>query len=221
MEYTPFYLTFKLAICTTTLLFIVVLPLAYILAHSKWKIKYLFESAFMLPIILPPTVLGYYFISMLGPRTKIGAFFHDTLGFDLAFTFQGILIGSMIYCLPFMLNPLITGFRSVPRNLIESAQLMGKSKLNILWKVQLPQIKSFIWSALLLTFAHTIGEFGVVLMIGGNLPETKVASVAIYDEMNQFNFENANLYALILLGFSFVFIILLTLVMRKNKSTIA
>jgi len=221
MEYTPFYLTFKLAICTTTLLFIVAVPLAYILAHSKWKIKYLFESAFMLPIILPPTVLGYYFISMLGPRTEIGSFFHDTLGFDLAFTFQGILIGSMIYCLPFMLNPLITGFRSVPRNLIESAQLMGKSKLNILWKVQLPQIKSFIWSALLLTFAHTIGEFGVVLMIGGNLPETKVASVAIYDEMNQFNFENANLYALILLGFSFVFIVLLTLVMRKNKSAIA
>jgi molybdate transport system permease protein len=221
MEYAPFYLTFKLAISTTVLLFILMVPLAYILAYSKWKIKYLFESAFMLPIILPPTVLGYYYLSMLGPSSGIGAFFHNTLGFDLAFTFQGVLIGSMIYCLPFMLNPLISGFRSVPRNLIESAQLMGKSRLNILWNVQLPQIKNFIWNALLLTFAHTIGEFGVVLMIGGNLPDTKVASIAIYDEMNQLNFENANTYALILLGFSFLFIMLLTLVMRKNKSTFA
>ncbi|MBL4705768.1 MAG: molybdate ABC transporter permease subunit [Flavobacteriales bacterium] len=221
MEFTPFYLTFKLAIWTTVLLFIVVVPLAYLLAYSKWKIKIVFESVFMLPIILPPTVLGYYYLTFMGPSSNVGSFFQDTLGLDLTFTFNGILIGSMIYCLPFMLNPLVAGFRSVPKQFIDSAKIMGKSRLSILWNVQLPQIKNFIWNALLLTFAHTIGEFGVVLMIGGNLPETKVASIAIYDEMNQLNFDNANTYAVILLGISFAIILLLTIVMRKNRSTFA
>lgn len=221
MDYTPFLVTFKLAVFTTLILFIIAIPISYFLAFSKWRGKIVVESILMLPIILPPTVLGFYFLSYLGPESTVGAFFENTFGISFAFSFEGILLGSVIYCTPFMLSPMINGFRTIPRNIVESTYLLKKSRWNALWHVLLPNMKRSIWSAVLLTFAHTIGEFGLVLMIGGKMQETNVASVAIYDEMNALNYDVANNYAIVLLCISFVLIVTLNLITRNNRSTIA
>ncbi len=222
MDYTPFLVTFKLACLTTLILFVIGIPIAYFIAFSKWRGKAILESIMMLPIVLPPTVLGFYFIFFLGPNSGVGKFFDELFGHSLAFSFQGILLGSIIYCLPFMLTPIINGFRSIPKNIIESTKLLNKSRINALWYVFIPFIKRSILSGVLLTFAHTIGEFGLVLMIGGKFPETNVASVAIYDEMTAMNFDVVHSYALILLIISFVLIFLLNLLTRKtSRSDIA
>lgn len=221
MDYSPFLVTFKLAILTTSLLLLVAIPISYFLAFSKWKGKIILESLLMMPMILPPTVLGFYYISFLGPESAVGSFFEKTFGISFAFSFEGILLGSMIYCMPFMINPIINGFRSIPKNIIESTYLLKKSRMNALWYVLLPNIKRSIWSAILLTFAHTIGEFGIVLMIGGKVQGTNVASIAIYDQMNNLNYDVANTYALILLLISFVMILVLKVLTRKNQSELA
>jgi len=221
MDYTPFFVTFKLAFFTTLILLIIGIPISYFLAFSRWKGKVILESIFMLPIILPPTVLGFYYLSYLGPESNVGTFFEDNFGISFAFSFEGILLGSIIYCLPFMLNPLVSGFRSLPNNLVESTYLLNKSRINAMWHVLLPNIKKSLMSAILLTFAHTIGEFGLVLMIGGKMEDTNVASVAIYDEMNALNYDTANSYALILLVVSFILIIILNILTRNNKSNLA
>ena len=221
MDYTPFLITFKLALSTTVILFLVSIPLSYFLAFSKWKGKILFESLLMLPIILPPTVLGFYFLTYIGPGSSVGAFFEDYLGISFAFSFEGILFGSIIYCTPFMLSPMINGFRSIPGNIVESTYLLGKSRFNAMWYVFLPNMKRSIWSAVLLTFAHTIGEFGLILMIGGKMDETNVASVAIFDEMNALNYDVAHHYSLLLLLISFVLIVVLHILTRNSRSTLA
>lgn len=221
MDYTPFYVTFKLACLTTAILFVVGIPLAYFLAFSKWRGKILLESLLMIPIILPPTVLGFYFLIFLGPNSSVGQFIESVFGVSLAFTFEGILVGSIIFCTPFMLTPIINGFKSIPKNLIESTRLLKKSRINALWYVFLPYIRKNILNGVLLTFAHTIGEFGVVLMIGGKMEETNVASVAIYDQMNAMNYDTVHVYAGILLAISFVLIVCLNLITRKTRSEIA
>ncbi|MFT5818812.1 MAG: molybdate transport system permease protein [Crocinitomix sp.] len=216
MDYTPFLVTFKLACFTTLILFVIGIPIAYFIAFSKWKGKAILESIMMLPIVLPPTVLGFYFIFFLGPKSVVGELFENTFDFSLAFSFQGILLGSVIYCLPFMLTPIINGFRSIPKNLIESTKLLHKSRINALWFVFIPLIKRSVISGVLLTFAHTIGEFGLILMIGGKFGETNVASVAIYDEMNAMNYDVVHHYALILLIISFILIFSLNLLTRNT-----
>lgn len=221
MNWEPFYITFKLAILTTLILFVVALPIGYFLAFSRMKGKILLESLVMMPIILPPTVIGFYFLSFLGPDSSVGRFFQDTFGVSFAFSFEGILLGSVIYCLPFMVTPIANGFRNLPETLVESTFILKKSRLNALWHVYLPCIRGALWSGVLLTFAHTIGEFGMVLMIGGKMKETQVASIAIYDEMNNLNYEAANQYALVMLAFSFVTVVALTVLSRKNRSNIA
>ena len=221
MDYTPFLITLKLAFSTALFLLIIAVPISYFLAFSKWKGKIIVESLLMLPIILPPTVLGFYFLTFLGPESSVGQFFNDVFGISFAFSFEGILLGSIIYCTPFMITPITNGFRGIPKNTVESTYLFKKSRLNALWYVFLPSIKRSIWSGILLTFAHTIGEFGIVLMIGGKMQETRVASVAIYDEMNNLNYNAANQYALILLSISFVLILLLTFLTQKNRSDVA
>jgi len=221
VDYTPFFITFKLAVLTTLILFVIAIPISYFLAFSKWKGKIILESILMMPIILPPTVLGFYYLNFLGPKTAIGSFFEENLGISFAFSFEGILFGSIIFCTPFMMSPMTSGFRNIPRNLIESTHLLKKSRINALWYVLLPNIKRSILSAILLTFAHTIGEFGVVLMIGGKMKETNVASVAIYDEMNALNYDVAHQYAILLLLISFVLIVSLNFLTRKNRSNIA
>lgn len=221
MDYTPFYITFKLAVLTTLILLVIAIPISYFLAFSKKKGKIIIESILILPIILPPTVLGFYFLSFLGPNSQIGAFIEKTFGITFIFSFNGILLGSIIYCIPFMLSPITNGFRSIPKNIIESTYLLQKSRLNALYYVFIPCIKKSIWSGLLLTFAHVIGEFGIILMIGGKMNNTKAASVAIYDEMNKMNYELANKYAVILLIVSFILIVILNFLTRKNPSDIA
>ena len=222
MDYSPFLVTFKLACFTTAILFVIGIPIAYFIAFSKWKGKVFLESVIMLPIVLPPTVLGFYFLIFLGPNSAVGGFIQEVFGFSLAFTFQGILLGSIIFCTPFMLTPIINGFRSIPPNLIESTKLLNKSRINALWYVFIPLIRKGILNGVLLTFAHTIGEFGLVLMIGGKMKETNVASVAIYDQMNAMNYDTVHVYAIILLIVSFILIFSLNLLTRKtNRSGIA
>jgi molybdate transport system permease protein len=222
MDYTPFLVTFKLASFTALILFVIGIPIAYFIAFSKWKGKIILESILMLPIVLPPTVIGFYFLFFLGRQSGLGRFFEDTFGFSLVFSFQGILLGTVVYCLPFMITPIINGFRSIPKNIIESTKLLNKSKTNALWYVYIPFIKRNVLSGILLTIAHTIGEFGLILMIGGQFSETKVASIAIYDEVNAMNYELVHQYALILLIISFILIFTLNLLTRKTfRSDIA
>jgi len=190
------YITFKLAFITTVLLLFIGLPIAVLLAFKNFKFKTFFEAIITLPLVLPPTVLGFYFLVLLG---KI----------NLAFTFEGLVMASIVYSLPFMVQPIHSALISFPKDLIEASYTLGKSKVETFLKVIVPNIKSSIITAVVLTFAHTVGEFGVVLMVGGSIPgETKVASIAIYEEVEALNYNLANKYALVLIIISFITIFL-------------
>jgi molybdate transport system permease protein len=197
-------LTLKLALYTMMILFLIGVPLAYFLNYSKFKLKPVIEAVVSLPLVLPPTVLGYYLLVAFSSESVIGNFLVNYLGIRLNFSFEGILIGSVIYSLPFMVHPVQAGFQNLPASLKEASYTLGKSSFTTFTRVLLPNIKSSLLSGAVLTFAHTLGEFGVILMIGGNIAgETRVASIAIYDEVESLNFETANAYALILLFISF------------------
>ncbi|HYG38895.1 MAG TPA: molybdate ABC transporter permease subunit [Cytophagales bacterium] len=209
-------LTVKLAILTTIILLIIGIPIAYFLASSSSRFKPVIHSLISLPLVLPPTVIGYYLLVSFSPDSWLGGFLEKHLGFYLAFTFEGMLVGSIIYSLPFMIQPLESGLRSLPSSLKEASYTLGKTKWQTLYKVLLPSIKPSILSATILTFAHTLGEFGIVLMIGGSIPgETKVASIAIFNEVEALNYASANTYSLIL--FTFSFIILLGIYLINNR----
>ncbi|WP_293445765.1 molybdate ABC transporter permease subunit [Persephonella sp.] len=201
-------LTLKLATLTTFILFSIGLPLSYLLAFYNFRLKSVVETVVSLPLVLPPTVLGFYLIVFFSPDSFVGKFLEDTVGIRLVFTFEGILLGSIIYSLPFMVHPLQSGFSSVNRSIIEASYTLGKGKIQTLWKVILPNMKQSVLTGIVLTFAHTIGEFGVVLMVGGSIPgETKVASIAIYEEVEALNYDKANLYAFILFIITFAILI--------------
>ncbi len=209
-------ISFKLAFLTTIILFIIGLPVAYILSFKEFKFKSVVEALTTLPLVLPPTVLGFYYLIAFSPDSVIGKFVDKLFGIKLVFSFEGILLASIIYSFPFMTQPLMSGFRSFPKNIIEAAYTLGKSKLETLFRVILPNIKSSVLTAITLTFAHTIGEFGVVLMVGGSIPgETKVASIAIYEEVESLNYHEAHKYALILLLISLFTLITLNLINKK------
>lgn len=204
MELTPLYLSFKLAATTTFVLFFIATPICFWLSKTRSKFKPFVEAIVSLPLVLPPTVLGFYFLTFLGPNNAIGSFLNNYFNIQLLFTFQGLVLASIIYSLPFMVHPIQAGLSSLPKTYSETATLMGKSNFTILRKILLPNIKPAMLTGIVLTFAHTIGEFGIVLMIGGNIPEkTKVASVAIYDEVESLNYVVANQYSLLLLSISF------------------
>jgi len=210
-------LTFKLAFCTTAILILLGLPVAYWLTYSRTKIKPVIEALVSMPMVLPPSVIGYYMLTVYSPQNWFGAWLSDVFDVRLAFTFNGVLIASVIFSLPFMVQPLHNGLRSLPVSLREASFTLGKSKITTFFKVLLPNIRSSVITAIALTFAHTIGEFGVVLMVGGNMPgETRVASIAIYDEVQALNFDAANRYALILF---IVSLILLTTIYSVNKTS--
>src|SRR5512133_1404360 len=176
-------LTLKLAVSTTAILILVGLPFAYWLAYTNVRIKPLIEALVSMPMVLPPSVNGYYMLVLYSPRNWFGDWLSRIFDVRLAFTFEGILIASVIFSLPFMVQPLHSGLRSLPDSLREASYTLGKSKMLTFFRVLIPNIKPSIITAIALTFAHTIGEFGVVLMVGGNMPgETRVASIAIYDE---------------------------------------
>ncbi|MEM9390416.1 MAG: molybdate ABC transporter permease subunit [Bacteroidota bacterium] len=214
----PIILTLRLALVTTVILFVLSIPLAYKLAFTQSRLKPIFEALVSMPLVLPPTVVGFYLLITFSPNSTIGYWLNNNLGINLAFSFEGLVIASLIYSLPFMVQPLQAGFSKISVNLIEAAKTMGRSNPEILIRVILPNMKPSIITALVLSFAHTIGEFGVVLMIGGNIPgETKVASIAIYDQVEAMNYSAANTYSLILFALSFL---ILVFVYSINKGSV-
>lgn len=209
MSWEPLILTFKLALVTTLILLVVSIPLAYWLAHAKSRAKPIIETLVSMPLVLPPTVLGFYFLVAFSPNNLFGGWLSDAFGLQLVFSFPGLVVASIIYSLPFMVHPIQSGLAGLPSSLKEAAYVMGKSRLQTLIRVLLPNIKPSLLTGIVLAFAHTVGEFGVVLMIGGNIPgKTKVASIAIYDEVEALNYGTANFYSLVL--FIITFCILLT-----------
>lgn len=192
LNLSPFILSFKLAGLTTLILFIISLPLSWYLSQTSSRIKPFLEAITALPIVLPPSVLGFYILVVFAPL-------------DLAFTFSGLVIASCFYSMPFMVQPLQSGFDSLNKNMIEASYISGKSKLVTIFRVALPNMKPSLITAIIITFAHTVGEFGVVLMIGGSIPdETKVASVAIYEMVEIMDYKNAHIYSGIMVGISFL-----------------
>ena len=218
IELAPLWLTFKLAFFTTLILFFVTIPLANWLASKKNIFKTIAEVIVSMPLVLPPTVIGFYMLLAFSPGNAFGEFLEKYFSVQLVFSFEGLLIASIIYSLPFMVHPIQSGLSSLSPSLKEAAYSLGKTKWQTLIKVLLPNIKSSLLTGIVLTFAHTVGEFGVVLMIGGNMPgKTRTASVAIYDEVEAFNYHNANVYAVILIVLSFVILFIMYLVNRKMQ----
>ena len=209
-------LTFKVALITTAILFIIGVPLALWIFSTKSKLKPIVEAIISMPLVLPPTVIGFYLLVFLGPASSVGGFVESWFDMRLVLSFEGIIIGSVICSFPFMVQPIQSGLQSLPKSLIEASYTLGKSKLQTLLHVQLPNIRNSLLTGMVLTFAHTVGEFGVVLMIGGNIPgETRVASIAIYDEVESLNYVVANQYALTLFIISFTILLLVYVMNRK------
>ena len=197
-------LTFRLAAVTTLLLLFIGIPIAYALSQSRSRIKPFLEALISMPLVLPPTVLGFYLLLAFSPESFLGTWLENVFGIRLVFTFTGLVVGSIFYSLPFMVQPIQSGFENLPKNLAEASYVLGKSRFETLLKVQLPNIKPSLLTGIVLAFAHTVGEFGVILMIGGNIPgQTRVASIAIYDEVEALNYTLANQYALVLIAFAF------------------
>ncbi|MEQ9301195.1 MAG: molybdate ABC transporter permease subunit [Cyclobacteriaceae bacterium] len=208
----PLWLTFKLASITTALLLVLGIPLAYWLAYSGSKLRFVVETLVSMPLVLPPTVIGFYLLLAFSPGSGLGLWMNQWLGIRLVFSFEGLVVGSIIYSLPFMVQPVRAGLVNLPENLMEASDLLGKSRFTTLRYVLLPNIKSSLLTATVLTFAHTVGEFGVVLMIGGSIPEvTKVASIAIYEEVESLNYAGANVYSAILFVITFLVLLILNL----------
>ncbi len=218
LDFAPFMLSFKLAGLTTLILFIIALPLAWYLSQTSSKSKPFLEALTALPIVLPPSVLGFYILVALSQNSPIGAFFKDTFGLDLVFNFTGLVVASCFYSLPFMVQPLQAGFESLDKNMLEASYLSGKSTKETVIKVALPNIKPAWLTAIIVTFAHTVGEFGVVLMVGGSIPgETKVASVAVYEMVETMDYQGAHLYSAIMVGISFLVLLFVYIFNAKQK----
>jgi molybdate transport system permease protein len=215
-DWQPLFLTFKLALVTTAVLIILGIPLAYWLAFSKKRFRCVIEPLVSLPLVLPPTVLGFYILIAFSPRHFLGAFLESSFGIRVAFSFLGLVIGSILFSLPFMVNPIKAGFESFPKALIEASYCLGKSPWETLKKVILPNMKPALFGGFVMAFAHTIGEFGVVLMVGGNIPgQTRVASIAIFSEVEALNYQTAHFYSLILVGLSFSILFVFYLFNRR------
>lgn len=209
-------LTGKLAIITTTILIVIGIPVAYWLSYSRFKLKFIAETLISMPMVLPPTVVGYYLLVAFSPENAFGDFLQKYFDVRLAFSFSGIVVASIIANLPFMIQPLQNGFSALNDDLRQASYTMGKSKMVTLFKVLIPNIKKSVITGIALTFAHCIGEFGIVIMVGGNIPkETRIASVAIYDQVQALNFEVANRFAFVLFIISFLILLLIYSINRK------
>jgi len=204
IDFAPFWLSFKLAGVTTLILFAVALPVAWWLSQTRCRCKPFIEAVTSLPIVLPPSVLGFYILFALSYNSPLGALFESAFGIKLVFNFTGLVIASVFYSFPFMVQPLQSGFEALNKNMLEASYLSGKGKLETLARVALPNIKPALLTAVIVTFAHTVGEFGVVLMVGGSIPgETKVASVAIYEMVEVMDYRTAHVYSAIMVALSF------------------
>jgi molybdate transport system permease protein len=214
----PLFLTFQMAFLTTVILFVIGIPLAYWLSTDSFRLKFIIEAIISLPLILPPSVLGFYLLLAFSPANSFGSFLQTYFDVNLVFTFEGLIIASVIYSLPFMVQPILAGFRMLPLSLVEASYSLGKNKMITLFKVLIPNIKASLITGGILAFAHTVGEFGVVLMVGGNIPhETRVVSVAIYDEVEAMNYKLANTYSVILLFFAFILLLIVYLINFRLK----
>ncbi|MFC5399184.1 molybdate ABC transporter permease subunit [Undibacterium jejuense] len=217
LDWQPLWLTFKLASWTTCLLILCGIPLAYKIAYTQSRFKPVLETLVSMPLVLPPSVLGFYLLLAFSPQQAFGHWLEHYLHVKLVFSFPGLVIGSMIFSLPFMVHPIQAGLQNLPPNLLEASRTLGKSNWYSLRHILLPNIKPAILTGIVLSFAHTIGEFGVVLMIGGNIPGvSKVASIAIYDEVESLNYPAAHLYAAVLFVLSFSVLLIVYLINRRH-----
>ncbi len=217
----PLLLSLKLSSVTTLLLIVLGVPFAYWLVSTRFRWKFLVESAVALPLVLPPTVLGFYLLMVIGANSFIGQWYETIFNKPLAFSFQGLVLGSFLYSLPFAVQPIQTAFSSVDKKLLEASWSLGRSNVYTFFRVILPLSRHGIITGCVLSFAHTLGEFGVILMIGGNVPGiTRVASVAIYDEVQALNYGSANMYAAILLSFSFIILAAIYFINRRFVRTL-
>lgn len=216
MNWTAIWVTFKLASLTSAALLVIGLPIAYWLTFSKWRWKFLVESVVALPLVLPPTVLGFYILVAIGPHSPIGRFYTELVGHPLPFSFQGLLLASILYSLPFAVQPFATAFEQVDRKLIEASWTLGLSKVKTFFKLIMPLSTAGLVTGAVLSFAHTLGEFGVVLMVGGNIEgETRTVSIDIYDEVQALNYAGAAKTALFLLLVSYAVLLLIYAMNRK------
>lgn len=198
-------LSIRLSLTVSAILFVIGVPLAYWLTFSRWPGKFLVEAVVALPLVLPPTVLGFYLLVAMGSQGPLGRFWQSAFGHRLAFTFTGLVIASVLYSLPFAVQPLVASFESVDRTLLDASSVLGAGRPRTFLRVILPLSVPGVISAVVLSFAHTLGEFGVVLMVGGNLAgATRTVSIEIYDRVQSMDYAGANQIALGLLVFSFV-----------------
>ncbi|MGH9557252.1 MAG: molybdate ABC transporter permease subunit [Terriglobales bacterium] len=215
MNWEAITLTAKLAMVVSILLLLIGTPIAYWVAFSRRRWKFLVEAVVALPLVLPPTVLGFYVLVALGPRSPLGRWYESVTGHGLAFTFEGLVVASVLYSLPFAVQPIASAFASVDPKLLAASATLGASRWRTFRRVVMPLSVGGIVTGFVLSFAHTLGEFGVVLMVGGNLPGvTRTVSIDIYDEVQALNYAGANQTALLLLVVSFV---VLSLVYALNR----
>jgi molybdate transport system permease protein len=218
IDWQAFRLTVELACLVSSILFLAGLPLAYWIAFSHWRWKFMVEALIALPIVLPPTVLGFYLLVALGSRSPLGQWWQSVTGHTLAFTFTGLVIGSLVYSLPFAVQPFAASFSSVDRKLLAASATLGASPVRTFFRVVVPLSVPGLITGVALAFAHTMGEFGVVLMIGGNIPgATRTVSISIYDQVEASNYASANGMALLLLVFCFVVLTVVYGVHRRGS----
>jgi len=215
MDFAPIWLTLKLACITTLLLLAIGLPVAWWLSKGRSFFKIIIEAVITMPLVLPPSVLGFYLLLAFSPQHGVGKWLQQIFNIQFVFSFQGLVLASVIYSMPFMLGPIKSALQQLPVSLSQASYSLGKSRWQTFVRVLLPNIKPSLLTAVVLTFAHTLGEFGVVLMIGGNIPNvTRVASIAVYDSVEQMDYHAANVYSFILFAITFV---LVTAVFIFNK----
>lgn len=213
------WLTLRLAFVVMLFLLVVSIPLAYALSRSKWRGVVVIEALVSLPIVLPPTVIGFYLLMLFSPQRWLGGFWLQLTGETLTFTFEGLVLGSVLYSLPYAVQPILGAFKTVNAEFLELALTLGATRWQTMRYVLLPLSLRGLGVAAILSFAHTLGEFGVVVMLGGSIPgKTKVASIALYDEVQNLNYDTAHAFALILLLLSFMMLFVMVLVQRRIAS---
>ncbi|HAL42559.1 MAG TPA: molybdate ABC transporter permease subunit [Gammaproteobacteria bacterium] len=216
-ELPAIWLSLELALITTALLAILATPLAWWLAHTSHPLRPVIEAITALPLVMPPTVIGFYLLLLFSPSNPLGSAWLTVTDTTLAFSFHGLVIASMVYSLPFMVQPLTHAFSQMGKGPIEAATLLGAGPMDTFWNIVLPLARGGYLTALVLTFAHTLGEFGIVLMVGGNIPgETRVISIAIYEQVETLNYDQAHFLSGLLLAFSFIVLILVYTLNRRS-----
>lgn len=215
IDLAPLWLTARLASLTTLILLFIGVPLARWLAIRQSRFKPLIETLVSMPLVLPPSVLGFYLLLAFSPAGTLGGWLRDTLGIQLVFSFSGLVLGSVLFSLPFMVQPVAAALAGLPPSLREAAYTLGRSPWRTFLSVELPCIRPALAAGAVMSFAHTVGEFGLVLMLGGNIPGvTRVASIAVYNEVEALNYPAAHLYAAVLCGFSFAVVLAVNLLRR-------